>query len=271
MGVEWENAREALRLAKKDTPSHVTLVLGLYALSCKERELGQVARASYFFMRRMDDILDGDLQINGNPLLLAQNVRDQIETEEYSNKPGLAVLAKYAIDTLRSRAREGDDPKHDFLESIDAMIFDCQRSRERTVLTKQELDEYYWKTFSPVVNILLVGLKSKLRASDIPTLSLAQGRLYSLRDLETDWSRGTINVSQKMLAQSCLTANSSIEEVKDNPEIQKWFKEECASNLGDLNALRDSLKENSETVTNAICGRMTKWMIKFAKDNSTTG
>ena len=78
MGVEWENAREALRLAKKDIPSHVTLVLGLYALSCKERELGQVARSSYFFMRRMDDILDGDLQINGEPLLLAQNVRNQI-------------------------------------------------------------------------------------------------------------------------------------------------------------------------------------------------
>ena len=39
MGVERENAREALRLVRKETPQHVSLVLGLYALSCKEREL----------------------------------------------------------------------------------------------------------------------------------------------------------------------------------------------------------------------------------------
>ena len=137
MGVEWENAREALRLAKKDTPSHITLVLGLYARSCKERELGQVARASYFFMRQMDDILDGDMQIRGNPLALAQSIRQQ-------------------------------------------------------------------------------------------------------------------------------------EDLKSNPCLQGWFKEECRSSINDLVALQEFLVQNGETLTNTICGRITKWMIRFANDNSTT-
>ena len=74
MGVERENAREALRLVRKETPQHVSLVLGLYALSCKERELGKVARTSYFFMRHMDDALDGDMHLGTDPLPYALEV-----------------------------------------------------------------------------------------------------------------------------------------------------------------------------------------------------
>lgn len=271
MGVEWENAREALRLAKKDTPSHVTLVLGLYALSCKERELGQVARASYFFMRQMDDILDGDLQIRGNPLALAQSVRQQIESEDYNDKLGLAVLAKYSIDALRVRARSSDDPKGDFLQAVDSMIFDHERSKERKALTQQDLDDHYWKSFSPVVNLLLIGFRSKLRASDIPTLSIAQGRLYALRDIQTDWPRGTINVPQEVLSESRLSPSSSLDDLKSNPCLQEWFKEECRSSINELAALQEFLVQNGETLTNTVCGRITKWMIRFAKDNSTIG
>lgn len=269
MGVEWENAREAIRLAKKDPPSNITLVLGLYALSCKDKERGKVARSSYYFMRHMDDLLDGDLKADGNPLSLALDIRQQIDSESYKDWSPLSQVARYSIDTLRARSNEGDDPKADFLQAVDSMIFDYGRSKERRVLTRSELDEYYRHTFSPVVNILLVGLKSKLRTQDVPAMSITQGRLYTLRDLAVDWPRGTINIPQEVLEEAGLRADSSLSDVNSNDVIRTWANTECEETLDDLNGLKKYLDENAEPLVNLICVRMTKWMIKFAEANSS--
>lgn len=268
MGVEWENAREAIRLAKKDTPSHVTLVLGLYAASCKERELGKVARSSYFFMRRLDDILDGDLKIKGNPLAMALHLRAQIDMDTLANRPGLAEMAKYSIRTLEKRGRKGDNPKADFLEAVDSMIFDYGRSQERLVLTQQELADYYQHTFSPVVNILLIGLKSELRATDMPEIASTQGRLYTLRDIEKDWPRGTINIPAEVLEEAKLTGESKLADVKASAEVKNWAQAECRENLKDLDRLNAFLDENAEPAVKLVCGKMTKWMERFAWTNS---
>lgn len=264
MGVERENAREAFRLIRKEPPRHVSLVLGLYALSCKEKELGKVARSSYFFFRHMDDLLDGDMKYKENPLSYALGIREQIESGNFTGKPSVVDLAKYSISTLESRGNKEDNPRQDFLTSIDSIIFDYERSQQRRILNKSELDEYYWKTFSPVVNILLIGLKSKLRAKDIPALSMTQGRLYTIRDLETDWTRGTINIPQEVVDLASLSSEASFREVKQNPIIQKWFREEALECKNELLELQNLLKNNGEGLTSAICNRLIKWMINFA-------
>ena len=263
MGVEIENAKEAIRLIRKDTPQHISLVLGLYALSCKEPELGKVARASYFFMRHMDDRLDGDMQAKGEPLPYALEVRRQIQSDEFTGNPKVALLAQYAIKTLESRSRNGDNPKFDFLEAVDSIIFDYERSKEKKTLTQQELDLYYWKTFSPVINILLVGLKSNLRAKDIPALAMNQGRLYTIRDLETDWDRGTINIPSEVLEHAGLTVNSTFAELMQNLRLQKWFRESSLKSRAELLKLQQQLRDSGEDLTFLICNRLIKWMLAF--------
>lgn len=265
MGVERENAKEAFRLLKKEPPKHFSLVAGLYVLSCKEKELGKVARSSYFFFRHMDDLLDGDMRSSGNPLSYAMSVRQQIEERSFTGNPSIVDLAEYSIRTLEKRGREGDDPRQDFLTSVGTIIFDYERSKERKVLSEEELQNYYWNTFSPVVNILLIGLKSKFRAGDIPALSMSQGRLYSIRDLDTDWMRGTINIPKEILENTGLSADSTLQELKQNQSLQTWFRSQAEISLRELLPLQKQIKDSGEGLTFTICNRLIKWMIDFSE------
>src|SRR3989304_7156399 len=266
MGVEIENAKEAFRLARKETPKHVSLVLGVFALSCKKPELGKVARASYFFMRHMDDVLDGDSQVRSDPLSYALDVREQIETGDFYSEPSIATLAQYSIKTLSLRATSEDEPRKEFLRAMDSMIFDFERSRERRVLSEQELNSYYWETFSPVINILLIGLKSKFRAADIPALSVCQGRLYTIRDLLTDWQRGTINIPQTVLYNSGLASDSTLKELTESEKLQGWFSEEAKRSQGELLTLQEQLRNCGEDLTYYVCNRLIKWMLRFSEN-----
>lgn len=131
-------------------------------------------------------MLDGDSQIADNPLDYALSLRSQIESGIYSDKPAIIGLARYAISALERKSRPGDNPRLEFLNVVDSIIFDYQRSRERRPLSSEELENYYKRSFFPVVNLMLIGLGSRFRASDIPELSFCQGRVYTVRDLEDD-------------------------------------------------------------------------------------
>jgi len=122
------------------------------------------------------------------------------------------------------------------------MVFDYERSKERRTLTSQELGDYYWKTFSPVINILLIGLKSDLRAQDIPALAMTQGELYTIRDLPTDWKRGTINIPGEVLSSSGLTSNSSFVELANSRNLQDWFGDIAAKSKHELLVLQVHVK-----------------------------
>lgn len=160
--------------------------------------------------------------------------------------------------------KEDDDPKGDFLDSVDSIIFDYIRSEQRQALSEKELDEYYWKTFSSVINILLIGLKSEIRATDIPELSRSQGRLYSIRDLKTDWERGTINIPQEVLGAAGLSANSSVNELTNNQTLKDWFETQAEISRDELISLQAKLDKSGEKLTYTLCNFMMKWMIDFA-------
>lgn len=263
MSVETENAKEAIRLLRKEIPKHIPQVIGLYILSCRNPELGKVARASYFFMRHMDDLLDGDMDLEIDPLSYAYQIRNQIETGKYKGAPQIINLAQFSIETLNKKSRDGDNPRNEFLGAIDSIIFDYHRSRERKSLPRSELDQYYKKTFFPVINLLLIGLQSELRASDIPTFAYCQGRIYTIRDLRTDWGRGTINVPQEVLETAGLSTNSSYPDLIQNPRLQQWIQEELTQNKQELLKLQWRMQSNSHDLTYTICNLYIRSMLKF--------
>lgn len=77
LGVEGIIASEAHRFIQKD-PSKLKLVAGLYALSGVNLELGKVARASYFFIRHLDDLLDGEMEITSDPIDTPKILRSKL-------------------------------------------------------------------------------------------------------------------------------------------------------------------------------------------------
>jgi hypothetical protein len=265
MNVELLAGVEAIRLLKRDPVKYARGVGGMYLLSVKGIELGQIARASFFFFRNQDDSLDGDRADIRDPLSHVLSCREQIESGVYTGKPPIVDLAKFAIKRLNQRSNGGDDPKQNFLDEIDVMLFDHERSKEKRILTKGELEEYYRKTFFPVVNIMLIGLNSRLRAVDIPELSFCQGRVYSVRDLDTDWRRGVINIPREVLEQANLSTDAPIGVVRHSSAVKDWICRQLHQVVEELPNFELKLAEANEGLTNLLCRGLTSPLYRLSE------
>lgn len=263
--MEIVSALEAARLLTRNPIKYIRGVSGMYLLSIKGFELGQVARACFFFFRNIDDVLDGDRKDIKNPLSHILACRKQISSGKYSGRPQIVNLVKFATERLQRKAKLGDDPKQNFLDEIDVILFDHQRAKKREVLTSRKLKKYYQQTFFPVINLMLIGLNSKLRANDIPELSFCQGKVYTVRDLDTDWARGVINIPKEVLKKAKLTANSTVDKIKSSPTIIEWFRKELLQCQKDLSILEAKLKSTNESLTTRMCMGLAHPLYKLSK------
>lgn len=238
------------------------LVAGLYAFSLFGLENGRVMRASYLPVRLVDDLLDGDARFDGDPLPYVLELKENIKNNSLT-KTAVEKQLKYAIDSLEQRAKGEDDPRSEFVRSIDSIIFDYYRAKERRVLTGAEIEDYYRMAFDPVINITLMATRSSIRSKDIPALSYGQGRVYSIRDLGTDWQRGIRNISKKVLDEGGLSYTSSVDEVLDNLTVKSWARVNLEQTKPDLIKTQSFLKSLNEKQTFLICNSLISPMLKF--------
>lgn len=266
MNIETLIAKEAAGLLVR-RPDKLKHVIGQYLISFKDREVGRTGRATYFFIRYMDDLLDGDRTLpNGDqPLPHIASIRSQIERDNFTGKPEIMKLGEYALDALIRKARDGDDPRQEFLDEIDVMVFDNQRQSARRTLTTEQLNDYYLRTFSPLNNLMLIGLSSGLRASDIPEFSLCQGRVYSLEHLSADWRIGIINVPKEILEAAVLNSGSTFLEVIKSPVFKIWAQNELLESKAALLSLQEKFNCLPEKLTTRIYDTLTGSMLHFIK------
>ena len=78
MSLEGTIGREALVLLKRNPKKYAPNVSGLYLLSLKDYGRGKAARAGYFFFRNIDDVLDGDREVDEDPVGYALRYREHI-------------------------------------------------------------------------------------------------------------------------------------------------------------------------------------------------
>ena len=256
MGIERLAAIESARLVLREPIKYGGLVAGLYLLSLKDKKLGTAIRTSYLFLRHIDDYLDEGSGNRDEKLPYVLKLREEIELGQFDG--GMGDLAKCSLQILANNAGPDDNPKQDFLTAIDAMVFDYQRSKERRVLSRQELDEYYHDTFFSVVNLTLIGFNSQFRASDIPELSYGQGRVFSVRDLDEDWQRGVINIPKEILWEANLNQYSKIAEVRSSAIIREWLISELSQSREGLIAVKIKLDQSGEKLTSRLCNGVTK-------------
>lgn len=265
MGVERLVAVESAKLAMREPIKYGGLVAGMYALSLKNGELGRVARTSYFFLRHIDDYLDEGKEKSNGRLPYVLDLRGQIASGRFEREPKIAELAKYSLEVLERKASSKDNPRQDFLTVIDAMVFDYERSKERRILSSEELNDYYHDVFFSVVNIALIGFESRFRAHDIPALSYCQGRVYALRDLEEDWQRGVINIPKETLEQADLTQHSQVGEIRANPIVKDWIRDQLSQSKTELIDLKTQLQVSGEQLTPRLCNGVTKTALQMLR------
>lgn len=270
MNVELKSGIEAARLIKRNPGKYLNRVKGLYALSIADCNLGQVARSSYFFLREIDDLLDGDRNNVGNPLQYVSDVRSKIAAGESNHRQSIFSLAEYSIRVLEKKAKPGDNPRSDFLAAIDCMQFDYNRAQKRQALTNDQLNDYYLRAFLPVLNLMFIGLGSNLRATDVPQLAHAQGVVYSTRDLQDDWKKGIINIPSEVLSAASLPSTSSFQEIQSSPVIRQYLTDQLAKSEADLEELSSRLDSCPEWLTVKMCKGLIKPMMKFINGHSQT-
>lgn len=250
-------AREAKRLLDRDQPKYLRRIIGLYGsgflhfLSEKEfSNVGTLTRETYLFFRHIDDALDGDIEIEGSPIAYVRRIQSDIkhDREEISD---LAKMARYSLSVLEPVAKEDEDPEQHFIDAIDAMIYDYRRRQSREVLTGEQIDQYYFNTFAPVLNLMFIGIKSDLRVTQeqLRNLAICQGRVYSLRDLESDWENGIINIPKEVLDKTGLSTEDSIEEIKMHKEVRNWIALEIFQQKERVEAVRTEIENSGESFT----------------------
>jgi len=143
MGVA---ATESARLLMHEPRKYAGLVAGLYLLSLKDCEVGKATKASYLFLRHIDDLLDESKQ-SDEKLPYVLTLRNEIISNTFTKNPKISTLVQYSLDILERKARPEDNPRQDFVSVIDAMVFDYKRAGERRVLPKEQLENYYHNTF----------------------------------------------------------------------------------------------------------------------------
>lgn len=268
MGIEALMAKEAAGLLIRDPKKYLPGVKGLFAaylISAWDYELSSAGRSAYFFIRNIDDVLDGERKLsNIDPLTYVASLKSQVETVAYTGTPEIIRLAEYSISILEKRARQGDNPKQDILNAMDIMVFDNQRRQGRRALTHEQLSNYYYPyTFSSIANIMLIGLRSQFRATDIPEFSFCQGRVYTVRDLKSDWDTGTINIPKEILNEAGLTPFSSYSEVVESSYMKAWFQNELLVSRDKLVSLQTRLQDLPERLTFRAFNAQIKPMLKF--------
>ena len=230
---------EQFRVLGRDPAKYLAVISCFRAFRGIDQNRGLTLQAAYYSLRFIDDAIDGDMYAT-DPKAFAQDIREQIASDELNEDQPISRLIKYAIDGLKRMTPE-DDIKGGFLTVIDAMVSDFDRAEERRVLTKSELDQYYWDVFAPGYNFFLIATGSRMRIQDISELPCTQARLNSIRDLKEDWLRGIINIPAEILKMAELTPDSTIEEVEDNPIIQLWIQSECNRAKKDLKRINKKI------------------------------
>lgn len=250
MGIESLVASEAARLLIR-RPDKLKHTAGLYLMSFLDPEVGRVSRAAYFFTRYIDDLLDGERTLPKSQQILPHiaAIRSQIETGKFTREPKIMELAEYSLGIIQRKASSRDNPRQDFLDLIDVMVFDYQRHQAREEMSTEQLQDYYKRTFFTLNNIILVELGSTLRAVDIPTFSLCQGRVYSVEHLQADWRTGIINIPKDVLETAALTSKSPYEMVKSSPIINAWARKELQESKEELLSLRKMFRTSRERIT----------------------
>ena len=254
--------RESLRLIKRDSEKHTKKVIGLWMMPLLIRGSG-VGRDAYFFMRNIDDVIDGDLIIQQDPMSYVSDIRKDI-VDGYQN-PDYPVeqLAFRSIKILNQRKKENDNPKQEFLNGIDGMTADFRRVAVKGILTSNDLEKYYVKSFGPHFNIMSMSIRSNLREKDIETFIICQGLAYTIQDLSTDWQRGLINIPKEVISQSSLTSSSNVSEVQSNSIVREWLREESKEKSEKLNSFLAKTSElknekSASLILNSLSRRINK-------------
>lgn len=187
--VEALCARELFRFSRRH------LRYGLIALALYRYSLGRwwraarMARVGFCFLQLVDDVLDGDRRVEGEPLDWVDALLVELETGRGRDTGTASTLGRALVDGLGQT-----EARAQVFQLMRTMRKDRERVRERRWLGAEALRAQHRDTFRLSVDLMLHVARAQARASDAPALIAAFGWCSTMRDLREDLAQGLFNV-----------------------------------------------------------------------------
>lgn len=159
----------------------------------------RVLRAAYCLAQHVDDVLDGDRKIKGDPEAYVQAVLRGLRGEAPFGPSVAEQLAAYVSAEMRSFETERDDPRGDLIHLFETLLEDRRRMDARRALPAAELAELHRKTFFYSFNLTFILSRAATRAAGEPDLIGALCWVSPVRDLRRDLKKGLINIPAEVL------------------------------------------------------------------------
>ena len=227
----------------QNKPGFITMVAPMYAASLIDSHRGRVFRYMYISARHIDDLVDGDKESIGDPIEAVRRYQKVIlHGRRIDLDDKYEEIMLYGIRETAKLGDGRDDVKGDFFRLTNAILFDHERSKNRSILTKNELDGYYENLLGPSLNIGLICAGSKFRGADFPEMIYGQGRLYSVRDLKKDLRRGLCNIPLEVLEAAGVTKAATIQEILETQAVRAWVRKELGYGKVETQRLKERLK-----------------------------
>jgi membrane-associated phospholipid phosphatase len=187
--VEALCARELYRFSRRHL-RYALIGLALYRYSPgRFRRQARVARVGFCFLQLVDDVLDGDRAVEGEPLDWVDALLAELETGRTQDTGTAATLGRELLRSL-----EAPEARAHVFALMRTMRGDRERVRERRWLSAEALLAQHRDTFRLSVDLMLCVAGADVRASDVPSLIDAFGWCSTLRDLREDLAAGLYNV-----------------------------------------------------------------------------
>jgi membrane-associated phospholipid phosphatase len=187
--VEALCARELFRFSRRHL-RYALIGLALYRYSLgRFRRQARVARVGFCFLQLVDDVLDGDRAVEGEPLDWVDSLLVELEAGRTQDTGTAATLGRVLLDSL-----EDPEARAHVFALMRTMRWDRERVRERRWLSADALLAQHRDTFRLSVDLMLHVAGADVRASDVPSLIDAFGWCSTLRDLREDLAAGLYNV-----------------------------------------------------------------------------
>lgn len=204
----------------------------------------RLLRASHCLAQHIDDVLDGDREVDIPPLTYVDKLLCQIETGDYDLNSPASALAYFVFNEADARANANKNIRAELLHLFKTLRVDRQRLEARRLLPKEQLDEQHRRTFIHSINISLMITDSRIRASDIPEVVGALSWVSSMRDLREDMQRGLINIPLEVAeqAQNEGAASLDYDNLISTRSVQSWIQQEFQQGQASLSAIPARLR-----------------------------
>lgn len=236
-----------------------------------DKETALLAKYCYLLIKHITDIANGTYDFFRNDYIRA-NYLDVIDSCLVLSKPNIIaeIMALYdqALVLFEKKKVEPTLVKQLFIDAVKPYLLDFQRSdiaHEEHVMSSGRLKQHLSEKFTPLVDMMFIALGEKHNAASFPVLTLSQGILYSLDELERDWKRGTINISHEDLESANLELDASYEEVINNPYIIRYYLTQIEEILPQLSEFKKQIEKMENRETRRMCRNMYNNMMEIIK------